>query len=83
MNYQPSSHDGSHITNFSDFFEWWYFDLDLDDDYHIYIVWHSPLFNLKDFYGTLIVRINGPDNELVDNNILFQKTQIRNYKRYF
>lgn len=28
MNYQSSTHDGSHITNPLDFFEWWYFDID-------------------------------------------------------
>ncbi|MCP4371134.1 MAG: hypothetical protein GY797_23920 [Deltaproteobacteria bacterium] len=61
MNYQTSSHDGSHITNFYDFFEWWYFDFDLKNDYHIYIVWHSPLFCLKEFYSTLLVRIYSPD----------------------
>jgi len=77
-----SSHDGSHITDFNKFFEWWYFDFDLEDGYHIYIVWHSPMFCLKEPYGTLLVRINSPDSKIVDKKLLPGKAQWINSYRY-
>jgi len=37
MNHQSNFHDGSRIGNLRDSFEWWYFDIDLGNRYHVHI----------------------------------------------
>ena len=46
--------EGLHEIDDPNYFEWWYFDIDSKNGYHVYIEWHSPLFCLKRFYSTLI-----------------------------
>ena len=49
-------HDGYHIPNCDCFFEWWYFDFDIDKNKHLYLEWHAPAFNNRDNYCMLVVR---------------------------
>lgn len=51
------SHDGSHITDADNCFEWWYFDFDLKDKKQLYIEFHAPIFNLRDDHCMLIIRL--------------------------
>ena len=37
MNHQSSSHDDYRIDSLPDSFEWWYFDIDLGNRYHVHI----------------------------------------------
>jgi len=50
-------HDGCHIEDCKRFFEWWYFDFDLENDYSLHIEWQSPVFNMRDDYCMLITRL--------------------------
>jgi hypothetical protein len=50
------SHDGSHITDSDTCFEWWYFDFDINNRYHVYIEWHAPNFTLYGQKCMLVVR---------------------------
>lgn len=65
---QLNSNDGCRIVGQGDFFEWWYFDFDLKSQHHIYIEWHAPMFNLRDNYGTLIIRVYGHQRTFLNNN---------------
>ena len=55
---KPTIHDGSHITNYKKFFEWWYFDFDLKSQHQIYLEWHAPNFALKNESCLLIIRMH-------------------------
>jgi len=68
MNHQSRSHDGCRVLNSKDSFEWWYFDLELRNRYHVHIEWHSPIFNFKDSFNTLIVRIHNFKSILGDKD---------------
>ena len=56
--FKTNAHDGKHIDNYRSSFEWWYFDFDIMNDYHLHIEWHAPIFNLRDNYCMLIVRLH-------------------------
>jgi hypothetical protein len=52
--------DGYHHQEGRDSFEWWYFDVKLDDGGWLVIVFHSALFNLGDHIPTLDMRYYPP-----------------------
>ncbi|MBA7519509.1 hypothetical protein ES705_11588 [subsurface metagenome] len=54
----PIIHNGCHIIDYKQYFEWWYFDFDLEGQYHIYIEWHAPNFTLRDESCLLIIRMH-------------------------
>jgi len=64
----PIIHDGCHISNYRNSFEWWYFDFDLESQHHIYIEWQAPIFNLRDNYCMLIIRIHNPERGFNNNH---------------
>ena len=53
--YRPAE-DGDHYTAVPDFFEWWYFDVALDDGSHLVAVLHSSLYNVADHKPTVDLR---------------------------
>jgi len=59
----PVAHDGYHIVDYKNFFEWWFFDFDLGNDNSLQIEWHAPIFNLRDNFCMLILRSYKPKKE--------------------
>lgn len=75
MNHQSNSHNGCRVSNLRDSFEWWYFDIDLRNHFSIHIEWHSPIFNYKDCFNTLVVRIYNYKNMIDGNNRALKKSK--------
>ncbi|MCP4650141.1 MAG: hypothetical protein GY853_08710 [PVC group bacterium] len=73
-------HDGSYIEDQSKFFEWWYFDFDLEDGRNVYIEWQSPVFSLRNNLCLLVIRIY--ENLNKNNNDPVQSTvRVLRYSR--
>jgi hypothetical protein len=62
MKISTITNDGCHITDYNDFFEWWYFDFDSETGHSIYLEWHSPVLNLRSKLCILVIRIFAPEN---------------------
>lgn len=77
-----SSHDGTRTPDSGNFFEWWYFDLELRNHYHVHIEWHSPILYFKDSFNTLVVRIHNYNNRHGDNEGMNNKYQAVKAFRY-
>jgi hypothetical protein len=75
-------HDGCHISNYRTFFEWWYFDFDLNGKHHIYIEWQAPVFNSRDNMCMLIFRIYNHNNRFANNQITKSEDYIIKAFRY-
>jgi len=61
----PLGVDGDHYSPDPHFFEWWYFDVALDDGGWLVVVFHSALFNLGNHRPTVDVRYYPPDGRPV------------------
>ena len=70
-----SSYDGTRTPDSGNFFEWWYFDLELRNRYHVHVEWHSPIFYFKDAFNTLVVRIHKYNNMLGNSKGMNNKYQ--------
>jgi hypothetical protein len=77
-----TSHDGCHISDYENFFEWWYFDFDLKNSHHIYVEWHAPILNIRDNFCTLFIKICTPDKVFSNHEQEKSKTSIIRQFRY-
>jgi hypothetical protein len=66
---KSSFHDGCHISNWKNYFEWWYFDFDLKNRHNLHIEWHAPVFNMHDNFCMLIIRNYDGDTALCKEEI--------------
>jgi len=53
-------HDGCKIVDYNRFFEWWYFDFDLQNGRSVHVEWHAPVFNSRGKSCVLVVRSHSP-----------------------
>ncbi len=76
----PVIHDGCHIVDYKNYFEWWFFDFDLENDNNLQIEWHAPIWNLRENFCMLILRSYNPKAELIHTKKSHESPIIKTFR---